>query len=396
MTTECSMTEKINKIAEDSVAQGGAVGSCCMVFKDGRELFSGAYGFADRENNIPMQLDSIFRLFSLTKPVTAAAAMILADRGLLSPDDPVSRFFPEYSHLRIMDGDKAVPCTEELKVIHLLTMTSGLPYANNYDISVSAAARLFDDVINGQHGGTPVTTEDFARKAAQIPLSFVPGERWDYGISADILGGIIEQISGMRYGEFLKKNIFDPLGMSDTGFYVPESKRERFTALYKWQNDGLVPDRDNYLGLTDYTSPPAFESGGAGLVSTISDYSRFAQLLSGRGEYGGIRLLSENAFRFMASPKLDEMQRRTMWSRLSGYNYGTLVRVMTDEEKSEIKTSNGEIGWDGWTGTYFCSNPETGITVLYFTQIAGAGTTWQAAQVSRIVYDELVRKEQQK
>lgn len=392
------MNKAISELLSKSTSEGSLIGVNCLVFKDGKELYSGSFGFADRENKIPMSRDSIFRLFSLSKPVTSAAAMILIDRGILSPDDPVSKLFPEYADLRYSAGrdesgsETILPCPEELKISHLLTMTSGLPYANNFCESVCASARLFDAVIRGNDGqGTEVTTEEFTRRAAEIPLMFRPGEHWDYGISADILGGVIEKASGVKYSRFLKENIFEPLGMNDTGFFIPAEKLSRFTALYKYENDKLVRDHENYLGLTDYTAPPSFESGGAGLVSTIADYAKFANMLCNRGKFGDVQLISSETFNYMTAPKLGAVQQSDLWERLSGYNYACLMRIMTDESSAEIKTSNGEFGWDGWTGTYFCANPENGIVCLCFTQISGAGTTWQAQEIDKIVYDELVR-----
>ena len=392
-----NITSKINEVLQTSVDNGSTRGANCLVFKDGEELYSGAFGFADFENKIPMSRDSIFRLFSLTKPITSAAAMILIDKGVISPDDPVAKFFPEYEHLTYSAGsdqngtEQILPCPDILKISHLLTMTSGLPYANNYCKSVCASAQLFDAVIAAQNGIAPVTTEEFTRRASEIPLMFRPGDHWDYGISADILGGVIEKASGMKYGDFLRENIFAPLGMDDTGFYVPEDKLSRFTALYKWGENGLERDSENYLGLTDYTAPPAFESGGAGLVSTIDDYAKFANMLCSRGKFGDVRIISNESFEYMTSPKLGKVQQSDLWERLKGYNYACLMRILTDESSAEIKTSNGEFGWDGWTGTYFCANPSTGIVCLYFTQIAGAGTTPQAEKIDKIVYDELVR-----
>ena len=175
------MNKAISELLSKSTSEGSLIGVNCLVFKDGKELYSGSFGFADRENKIPMSRDSIFRLFSLSKPVTSAAAMILIDRGILSPDDPVSKFFPEYADLRYSAGrdesgsEIILPCPEELKISHLLTMTSGLPYANNFCESVCASARLFDAVIRGNDGqGTEVTTEEFTRRAAEIPLMFRP------------------------------------------------------------------------------------------------------------------------------------------------------------------------------------------------------------------------------
>ena len=382
--------DRIAEIMDNSVKCSEAVGAGCLVFKDGKELYSHFSGHADKSKNIPMQRNTITRLFSLTKPVTAAAAMICTDMGLISPDDPVSKFFPEYSELSYLDGDNIIPCTENLKISHLLTMTSGIPYANNFNKSVIASAKLFDEVISRQDSGKDMTTQEFCRKAADIPLMFNMGEKWDYGISADITGGIIEKASGMKYSDFLKKYIISPLGMNDTDFYVPADKQDRFSALYSWNDGKLVQDYGNYLGLTDYKNPPAFESGGAGLCSTIDDYAKFANMLTNKGEFNGRRIISEKSFDYMISPKLSDKQ-NTLWDRLKGYNYGCFVRIMTNPEISEIRTGKGEFGWDGWTGTYFCSDAVTGITVLYFTQICGAGTTRQAAEISGIVYDKLVR-----
>ena len=389
------MEKIISDIIETSIRYGSMIGANCCVFRDGRELFGGSFGFSDRENNVPMSRDRIFRLFSLTKPITSAAVMILFDRGLLTPETEVADIFPEYAQLRYLCSDGKVRDFDgRLSVIELLTMTSGIPYANNFNKSVCAAGKLFDMVEDSikETGCGEVTTEQLCKKAAEIPLSFRAGERWDYGISADILGGIVERVSGVKYGDFLRRNIFEPLGMKDTGFYVPRDKRSRLAGLYSWQDGKLVRDHNNYLGLTDYSEPPAFESGGAGLVSTIDDYAKFACMLANRGELDGVRIMSERAFSYMTSPKLTETQRASMWDRLNGYNYGCLMRVMTDVEKSEIKTCNGEFGWDGWTGTYFCADAENRIAVLYFTQICGAGTTYEASKISTAVYDELTRK----
>ena len=386
------MKDQIDFIINDAIAHKASIGANCLVFKDSREVCSFFAGNADREKDIPMQRDSIFRLFSLTKPITAAAVMILFDRGLLTPETPVADIFPEFAEMTCLDENgNIVPCSEKMTIFHLLTMTSGLPYANNFNKSVLAAGRLFDEIDAGNQGcGEPVTTLGFARRAAGLPLMFPCGSHWDYGISADILGAVAEKVTGMKYSEFLRKKIFEPLGMKDTGFYVPAEKLDRFTALYKWENNVLVRDESCYLGLTHYTAPPSFESGGAGLVSTIEDYSKFALMLTGRGQLNGVRIISEKAFDYMTTPHLEKTQQGDLWDRLAGYNYGCLVRIMTDQDIAEIKTANGEFGWDGWTGTYFCSNAETGITVLYFTQIAGAGTTWQAANISRIAYENLL------
>ena len=386
------MEKQISSIISQAIGSGQAVGASCLVYKGDDELYSGTFGFADREAGVPMNRNTICRLFSLSKPITSAAAMILMDKGLLSPDMLLKDIFPEFSGMVCLDNNGEVTaCRNDITILHLLTMTSGLCYANNFNKAVCSSGKLFDQIIERQENGTDMTTSEFARNSGDLILAFEPGTRWDYGISADIMGAVIEKLSGMRYSDFLRVNIFEPLGMNDTGFFVPEDKRSRFAALYNWKDGALTADHNNYLGLTDYTRPPAFESGGAGLVSTIDDYSRFARCLTNGGEFQGVRLMSEKAFQFMTAPRLTSEQ-NALWDRLSGYNYGCFVRIMTDPDIAQIKTGKGELGWDGWTGTYFSADPATGITTLYFTQIAGAGTTWQAAEMNRIVYDCIVRK----
>lgn len=380
------MKNKIDKIIDSAVKNGEAVGVSCSVFRNGSQVYSGCFGFADKEKKVPMKNDTIVRLFSLSKPVTAVAAMILMERGIISPDDSVSKFIPEFSEISYVENEQVLPCTAEMKISHLLNMTSGLPYADNWGRSVKACGKLFDEIVAGQNGGTELTTSEICRKAAKIPLLFKPGEKWFYGISADVLGGVIEAASGVKFGEFLKKYIFDPLEMNDTGFYVPTEKSERFSTLYSWQENGLAHDYNNYLGLTDYKQPPAFESGGAGLVSTIVDYSKFARMLANKGEFNGVRLLSEKTFRFMTSPQLNDQQLTGIWDKLSGYNYGCLVRVLENPDISQIKTFKGEFGWDGWTGTFFAADPANNITILYFTQVSGAATTRQAKMICNEVY----------
>ena len=299
--------------------------------------------------------------------------------------------------------DLGLPDIDGVEVIEHIRTWSDVPI-----IIVSARSEDRDKITALDKGADDYLTKPFSvdellarlrviqrrlMKSENISVTeFVNGRlRIDYGISADILGCVIEKASGVKYSRFLKENIFEPLGMNDTGFFVPAEKLSRFTALYKYENDKLVRDYENYLGLTDYTAPPSFESGGAGLVSTIADYAKFANMLCNRGKFGDVQLISSESFDYMTAPKLGAVQQSDLWERLNGYNYACLMRIMTDESSAEIKTSNGEFGWDGWTGTYFCANPENGIVCLCFTQIAGAGTTWQAQKIDKIVYDELVR-----
>lgn len=384
------MFNSLDAVLDNALSNGQIIGAVSAVFRNGEKIYSGKAGFAHKAKNIPISDDSVFRLFSLTKPVTAVASMIAMDMGLICPDDPVSKFFPEFSQLSyVNENNEIVPCDVQIKLSHLLNMTSGIPYPDNWGVSVCAMGRLFDEIIEGQDSGNELTTEEICRKTASVPLLYKPGQQWSYGFSADIMGGIIEKASGMKYSDFLKKYIFGPLGMNDTDFYVPADKLHRFTALYGWGSNGLEENHDRHLGLTDYLKPPAFESGGAGLVSTINDYSKFACMLANKGVFNGIRIISENAFAYLTAPKLDDTQSSYLWERLVGYNYGCFMRIMESPEISLNRTFKGEMGWDGWTGTFFAVDPVNNIAVLYFTQICGGGTTPQAEEMCRIVYKNI-------
>lgn len=204
------MDKQITEIIEKSIREEQNIGSSCMILKDGKELYFKVFGYADKEAGKILKRDSIFRLFSLTKPVTSAAVMLLIDRKILSPESRLSDFFPEFSEMQCIDDKgNVVQCKTDITISHLLTMTSGLPYANWGNPSYNAAAKLFDEITERQNAHNDITTEEFCRKAAEIPLLFEPSARWEYGISADILGGVIEKASGMKLSNFFEKNFLN-------------------------------------------------------------------------------------------------------------------------------------------------------------------------------------------
>ena len=386
------MYNQINSIMSESVKKGTSVFSSCIVMQKGKQIYSNGVGTASERNGTLMTADTICRLFSLTKPITAAAAMIATDKGLFDPDTRLSRFFPEFSYITYSKDSKeltAEAADVPITIGHLLNMTAGLPYPSDWGESVRASGDVYNGLLSARQNGMPWDTKTFAGKCADIPLYNIPGDYWFYGVEADILGAVIEKASGMRYSEFLQKYIFAPLEMNDTAFFVPQEKKSRLADLYQWSDKGLIPAECRHLGIEDFSAPPLFESGGAGLFSTINDYSKFADMLCHRGCYRNSRIISEKAFDYMTTPKFNEHLLRSMWDRLSGYNYSCFMRVMTDVSRSRIKSAKGEFGWDGWTGTYFCAHPESGITVLYFTQICGASTTDQAVDIVNTVFGEL-------
>ena len=246
------------------------------------------------------------------------------------------------------------------------------------------------ELIRRREQGEKVDTQEYVRQLATVPLCFQPGERWMYGYSADILGGVIEAVSGRRFGQFLKEELFDPLGMTDTGFFVPEDKLGRFAQYYDWtEQDGLKVHVGSHLG-EYYGEDVAFESGGAGLVSTLDDYRRFASMLVHKGEHEGRRILGRKTVEFMAQNRLSSGQRETLnWDSVRGYGYGCLMRVLMDQGAAGYNGSLGEFGWDGWTGNYVAMDFSEELVFLYFIQRCGAGATPLVRKLKTVTYGAL-------
>jgi CubicO group peptidase (beta-lactamase class C family) len=271
-------------------------------------------------------------------------------------------------------------------------MTSGIAYPDESFEAGILMDKLYKDIRKKLESGCPTSTIDYCNEIGKIPLAFQPGEAWLYGASADILGAVVEIVSGKKFSEFLKEEIFLPLGMVDTDFYVPAEKQHRFAQIYDFnaEQGSLKPFLDNHLGLNNYLTPPAFESAGAGLVSTIDDYSKFASMLLNGGQYKGTRILGRKTVAFLSQSQLDEKQQESFqWDSLKGYSYGNLMRVLESKSEAATNGSLGEFGWDGWTGNYFFIDPEEQLIMLYMIQKTNTGTTDFTRKLRAIVYSAL-------
>ena len=225
--------ENVKTLFEEYVKNGHAAGASVAVFKDCKERFYYETGYADIERNYKMSHDTIFRCFSMTKPITSVAALILMERGILDLYSPVSAYLPEFAkeNMKVISGDGVIPAEHEMTVRDLMNMTAGTVYPDLGDEAGRRMALLYDTISGEQDMGVKTGTMDFIRRMALQPLAFEPGEHWRYGTEADVLGAVIESASGMRFGDFLKKEIFEPLGMKDTDFYVPDEKKARFAQI---------------------------------------------------------------------------------------------------------------------------------------------------------------------
>lgn len=387
-------TKTMDSLLENEVKRGFVKGNSALVIKDGEEIYYNNFGDADAEKGSPMKRDTIIRLFSMTKPITAVAALIAQERGLIDLLDPVSMYLPEFANMQVLEADGTLrPAQNPITIMNLLTMTSGIPYGENWEGCSETGRRMqviFDELLEGLKNGERLTTREVVKKIAANPLSFEPGKSWQYGLSADVLAAVLEVVTGMRYGEFLKKEIFDPLEMPDTGFYVPKEKWDRFAMSYDWPEEcSLVPNDSSHL-MEYYHEDVAYEAGGCGLVSTIDDYAHFAMMLANGGVYKGRRILGSATVEFMAKNHLTQEQAWPLcWGTNSGYGYGCLVRVHIDQTKSGSQASLGEFGWDGWTGNYVAIDPKKKVVILYFIQKRGTGTTPVVRKIRAATYANL-------
>ncbi|MBO5348116.1 MAG: beta-lactamase family protein [Lachnospiraceae bacterium] len=384
-----NMQERIATIINQEIEAGEIAGANIMVLHKGKEIFFDCYGYADKENKCPVKRDTIFRLFSMSKPITAVATMILVERGEIDVRDAVSKYIPAFAGQKVWCDGKEVPAERDITVWDCLNMTTGIPYPDLSFESGRQMDELFKELIARRENGEVVTTMDYVNRIAQIPLAFQPGERWMYGLSADILGAVIEAVSGKKYSKFLQDEIFLPLGMKDTGFYVPADKEWRFAKNYDMVNGELVPFTRSHLG-EYYKQDVAFESGGAGMVSTIEDYSHFTQMLVNGGTYNGVRILGRKTVAYMAQNHLRPEQMGALnWDSNLGCGYGCLMRVLINQSAAGTNGSLGEFGWDGWTGNYMTVDPSEELTILYFIQRCGAGFTPAMRKLRSVIYGSI-------
>ena len=359
------MTQLIHNTLSRFVDSGEIAGCSARIMRNDEVLFEESFGYADIESKLKMSADTIFPIASMSKVITVAGIMQLYEQGLFKLWDPVSQYLPGFKNPKIArekpDGSyEIVDAKGEVTMRQLFTMTSGVPYG----WADTAAGRIRIEKEK-EWMSNPLSfpgTVGYVNLVGQLPLAFEPGERWMYGFSIDVLGAVIEVLTGKSLGEYLKENVFDPLGMTDTGFFVPADKLDRIATLYNI-NEGMKPSDRGAP-----TSKPEFESGGGGMFSTVRDYSRFAQMLLHGGTLDGVRILGRKTIDLISTDHLTPEQRRSdNWDTQRGYGYGLGVRVMTNPELAGINGSVGEWGWDGAFGNWFCVDPKENLTCVYLT-----------------------------
>ena len=344
-----------------------------LVERKGETAYQKSFGWANLEEKKSLQDNDIFRIYSMSKVFTSVAALMLLEEGRFKMHDPLSRFIPEYKDVRVAEHDAAghffaVPPRREIVVRDLFTMASGIPYPGQDTPSERAMAALMERMDSDRHKGEPWNSVRFAREAASVPLPFHPGEHWWYGMSIDILGSLVEVLSGQKLGQFLRERIFIPLDLCDTGFFVPPEKVSRLVTMYERDDQGAYrPASPNY-DEDNFEENPA-ESGGGGLLSTLRDMGRFARMLLGDGALEEKRQLSRKSMELMRTNHLSDQQMRDYnWDTQRGYGYGLGVRVMLRPDLAGYGSA-GEFAWDGMAGTWFAVDPSEELTMVFLVQI---------------------------
>jgi CubicO group peptidase (beta-lactamase class C family) len=365
----------------DTIPQLGVSGMDCIVYRDHHEIFRHAAGYSDIENQLPIVPDALYNIYSATKIVTCVAAMQLVERGELLLSDPLCAYLPEFTDMKVKIGTFAIaPAKRPIRIVDLFTMSAGL----SYELDTPEMRKLMKET------GGDFNTRDFVRALAREPLLFEPGERWNYSYCHDVLGAVIEVVAGMSFGEYLKKNIFDPLGMGDSGFQVPEGKLGRLAPQYEYNYEtrSVVRISSKCLGAAGF----AHESGGGGLITTVEDYILFADALACGGKAAnGEKILAKNTIDLMRKNQLDKRRLNDFWSmgysRGSGYGLG--VGVVMDSAVACTLTPEGAFSWGGIGGVQVLVDPGNGLSLFVAQHTFGCPAELIKPKMWNILYSSI-------
>ncbi len=363
--------ERMHALIQGEIDQKQLAGAVTILVRHGKIVDYRTYGQRDMETGAPMTKDTIFRDYSMTKPVTGVAMMILYEQGKWLPSDPIAKFIPEFAHLKVFQGVDADGKMILVEPEHPPTMRELMSHSAgfSYGSGKSPVDAMYQDLKPMQSANL----QEMIEKLARIPLNYQPGKGWTYSVSMDIEGYIVEKLSGQPLPDFMRDHIFTPLGMKDAGFFVPEEKRNRFATNYRDDHEGkLVPNATSGAP-ADYAKQPALPSGGGGLVSTPEDYYRFAQMLANEGELDGKRILAPATVKLMTTNHLPDNLLNGAFGigqhiMRPGFGYGFNCAVVFDPPSANLPDGKGTFFWDGAAGTWFWVDPANDIVFVGMIQ----------------------------
>jgi CubicO group peptidase (beta-lactamase class C family) len=391
--------DRITEHLQHQYIDAGRIAGCQLaVARHGQVGYFRSFGCRDRERALPVEEDTIWRIYSMTKPITGVALLSLYERGLFQLSDPVTRFLPEWRDLKVREqaddgSERLVDPARPMTVRDLMMHMSGLGVGGGRTLAELLSANRNQASVPGLRRGPAATLATMVEHYAGYPLEFHPGTHWLYTVSTDVCARLVEIMSGQRFDDYLRTTIFEPLGMTDTGFWVPDEKADRFAACYR-------RDASKTLVLADdpqdsgYRHEPSFLSGGGGLVSTTGDYLRFCQLLLSGGELDGVRILGRKTVELMAANHLPGGQDLRAFAVQGGYGevgfagmgFGLTVAVAKEPAATQVIGSPGEYMWGGAASTIFWVDPVEDLTAVFMTQLLPSGTFNFRGQLKALVY----------
>lgn len=388
--------ENLHQAMQKTIDDKELAGMVTLLARHGKIVDYRAYGVRDLDSKAPMTRDTIFRDYSMTKPVTAVAMMILYEQGKWSPGEPIAKYIPEFAHLKVYKGEDAdgkmilVDPDHPPTMNELMTHTAGFSYGFFGQTPV-------DRMIRDAQLFQSKDLHEFIEKVARIPLLYQPGTQWVYSISMDIQGYLVEKLSGQSLPDFMRDHIYQPLGMKDAGFYVSKANWSRFATNYSWDRDqnALVPQASGTSAPRPYDHQPEMPSGGGGMVSTIEDYYRFAQMLANTGELNGKRILAPAGVHLMSTNKLSPELTDGRFGigaqhMRPGFGYGYNCAVEYDPQLANLPDGKGTFLWDGAAGTWFWIDPANDLVFVGMIQRMNGGPTNVQYLARQLVYGALV------
>jgi CubicO group peptidase (beta-lactamase class C family) len=384
---DLARSARLDTFLDTLKSEGIMPGASVLIYKNGKETYFGVFGDQNREAKTPFTRNTIERIYSMSKPITGVALMMLYEDGKFALDDPISKYMPEYANLKVYAGADAdgkpilEPTNRPVTIRDLMRHTAGMTYGVFGDTPVD---RIYRD--KGLLGFDRTNTQ-LSADLGTVPLLFQPGKVWHYSVAVDVQGRLIEVLSGQSLGEYLQSRIFGPLGMKETGFTVRDGEQSRLGALYQLTKEGIkhLEDKPPFMANQPFLTETAFESGGGGLVSTIDDYMRFSLMLQNEGTLDGVRLIKPETLALMTS------------DQLVGIDHGDLGQSNTFGLDFAIRTSNqdgpaytpGSFYWSGLAGTFFFVDPKNDLTMVLFDQVIGTDAIKLKERLATAIYGEV-------
>jgi CubicO group peptidase (beta-lactamase class C family) len=392
---------KIGQVYKQDIDQGKIPGVVVMIARKGRLAYSESFGFQNRDKGTPMDKETIFRAYSMTKPLVSVAAMTLVEDGTIQLTDPVSKWLPEFKDLMVSvpradalgQATYGLALAERQPTIQdLLRHTAGLAYgeisANRLVKEAYTRASLFKPDFD--YNTTDLTPDEFTDRIAKSPLAHQPGTTWEYSLAVDVLGRVVEKVSGKRLGDFMNERLFKPLKMVDTAFFVPADKLSRLAEPL-----AKDPISGNPFRFLDVSQPPKNDSGGGGSVTTATDYLRFAQAMLNGGKLDDVRVLSRSTVALMTSDHLGDRIKPTVTPGVlllgvDGYTFGLGFMVRSQPGIAAVPGSQGEFMWGGYGGTFFWVDPKENLAVVVMMQHGGPSRVYYRREIKQLVYQAIV------